>query len=102
MTPEEWEPIGARIRAAWPDFGTDEATTGAYLAALADLDARAVALAVDDLLREPREHAPPPGVIRDRVLRPTATTAAPSGGSEEDRGGRASTWLAVVIGALAA
>ena len=35
MAPEEWEPIAARIRAAWPDFVSDEAT-GARLR----LDAR--------------------------------------------------------------
>ena len=54
MAPEEWEPIAARIRAAWPDFVSDEATTRAYVSTLADLDAGAVARAVDDLLREPR------------------------------------------------
>ena len=76
MIPQEWEPIAARIRAAWPDFAIDEATARAYVTTLADLDARAVALAVDDLLREPREHAPPPGVTRGRVLGPRAAATS--------------------------
>jgi cytoskeletal protein RodZ len=101
MVPEEWEPIAARIRAAWPDFAADEATTGAYVSTLADLDARAVGLAVDDLLREPREHAPPPGVIRERVLRLSTAPAGPTAPTDGGHGGRAKTWLAVVVGALA-
>ena len=101
MVPEEWEPIAARIRAAWPDFAPDEATVGAYVSALADLDARAVARAVDDLLREPREHAPPPGVIRERVLRPSPAWPGPTAPTDGGHGGRAKTWLAVVVGVLA-
>jgi hypothetical protein len=100
MTREEWEPIAGRIRAAWPDFSSDEATADAYVSALADLDARAVGLAVDGLLREPREHAPPPGVVRDRVLRPDAPPAGPPR-PEEPSGGRSKMALAMVVGALA-
>src|SRR5262245_63042524 len=101
MRPEEWEPIAARIRAAWPDFGADEATSRAYVPTLADLDARAVAWAVEDLLREPREHAPPPGVIRDRGLHPGAAAAAPAAPAADGGGGRAETWRAAVSRALA-
>jgi hypothetical protein len=102
MVPQEWEPIAARIRAAWPDFATDEATTRAYVSTLADLDARAVALAVDDLWREPREHAPPPGVIRERVLGPPEAATGGPPPPDDRHAGRGRTWLAVVIGVLAA
>src|SRR5690349_8964767 len=100
MTREEWEPIAARIRGAWPDFATGEAAANAYVSALADLDARAVARAVDGLLREPREHAPPPGVIRDRVLRPDAPPAVPVP-PPEPSGGGSKMALAMVVGGLA-
>jgi hypothetical protein len=101
MTREEWEPIAARIRGAWPDFSSGEATANAYVSALADLDARAVSRAVDGLLREPREHAPPPGVIRDRVLRPDAPPAAPVPPPEPPSGGGSKMALAMVVGGLA-
>lgn len=101
MTREEWEPIAARIRAAWPGFSMDEATANAYVSALADLDGRAVGRAVDGLLREPREQAPPPGVIRDRVLRPDAPAAVPPPPPEQPSGGRSKMALAILVGALA-
>jgi hypothetical protein len=107
MTNQEWQPIAERLRAAWPDFPLDDVTTSAYVSALGDVDARAVSAAVDDLLREPREHAPPPGVIRERALGGAAPAPAPAPpqpppAPAEPRRGGGRGWLWALIGVLAA
>jgi hypothetical protein len=79
MTIDEWEEIVQRLDGAWP---LTKERRDLYFELLVDLDANAVQAAITELLREPREKAPPPGVIRDRAQKSIPAYASGQPASE--------------------
>lgn len=103
MDASQWEPIAARIAAAYPDAGFDETRREAYLETLAALPADAVSRAVDALLTEPRAAPPSAPVIRQAVRRADAPATDPEWLAAA--GGARRSWvpaLAIVSSALSA
>lgn len=70
MTDDEWRRIADRIGSTWPGPASDAAR---YRDDLGDLPFEAVEQALDDLLIEYRNEAPPPRTVRGR-----ARSAAPA------------------------
>jgi hypothetical protein len=80
MTEEQWRRIADRIESTWP--GEPDAAE-AYRSDLDPLDPDAVERALDDLLIDHRNEAPPPRVVRDRA-REIASAGGPSQASDYD------------------
>jgi len=125
VTRDEWDKQADRISGAWPTPAMDEARRDVYYEVLQDLEPDAIDEAITALLREAREVAPAPGVIRahaERVAKPVAVsgvagipglTGAPASPSkvadtgdeperrsdQEEREGRR-PWLGVLFGIL--
>ncbi len=76
MSDEQWRRIADRIESTWPG---EPGAGDRYREELGDLDPEAVDAALDGLLIDHRNAAPPPGVVRDAV------EALPAG--ETDDGG---------------
>ena len=88
MKPDEWPAVAQRLDAAYPGFADDPQTSAVYIDVLADIDSAAVDQAVTELLREGREHPPPPGVIRARALGEPQAPPSDPGQTTRDRGAR--------------
>lgn len=97
MKPDEWPAVAQRLDAAYPGFADDPQTSAVYIDVLADIDSAAVDQAVTELLREGREHPPPPGVIRARALGEPQAPPSDPGQTTRDRGARRGLgWVGVL------
>ena len=98
MRADEWPPIARRLEAAYPAFRNDPDTEAVYLDVLADVDVVAVERVLGEILREGREDAPPPGVLRARALGQQQADPQPQAPESRDRGARRGLgWVSVLV-----
>ena len=98
MRADEWPPIARRLEAAYPSFRNDPDTEAVYLDVLADVDVVAVERGLAEILREGREDAPPPGVLRARALGQQQADPQPQASESRDSGARRGLgWVSVLV-----